>query len=111
MLNLAKAQNANATHFSPEILRSVHLRYSNYFMAEFKNELKGHIDDESIDAVFRMLSRIGKRSFSYEEFAACCTEHSDEKVCKNPRQLLEDMFEFSIIGNGYLGEHLKTGHS
>lgn len=104
LLNLAKAQNRNSTNFSPEILRTVDLSYSNYFMGELKNELKGHIDDEAIDEVFRMLSRIGKRSFVYDDVAAYCTEHSDIKACKNPKQLLEDMFEFSIIGNGYFDQ-------
>lgn len=101
LLNIARDLRPDADAFARPLLRRAEAKYSQYFLDEMKNELKGHIDDGTIGMAFQLLAGIGTRNFAFEDVDAYCRERFDDTSCANLKPLFALLFEFSVVGNGF----------
>ncbi len=71
--------------------------YSKWFKEEFGNEVLVEIPE--IDWVWKILSDIRKQVFSRDEFVASFAKFSAQIVDKSSIELLNYLYNFSIVGN------------
>lgn len=104
-LNLALTQAKNRLRSEPDSIdkvinsdmHSIRKKYSQYLFEELKDELTGSYSE--YDYYLEILRDIHKMTFSYEDFAQSYkTISARHSLQSNPTQVLERLFEFSIIG-------------
>lgn len=69
----------------------------NYFLEELKNELTGFFNDQVINALPVLLSRIGSREFSFARWRVEFMKESDLKN-EDPKRIIDTLFENSYVG-------------
>jgi hypothetical protein len=82
--------------------------YSSSLLREFDDEVHKHIPN--YERYIDIIKKIGKSKFSYQDFENTYEVIKDRVgIDKDPLQILQDLFTFSIIGNYMIGG--KTGGS
>jgi cold shock CspA family protein len=75
--------------------------FSNYFMSELIDESYPVINE--IADVFKVLRRLGKQTFSYNDFMGCYQDYLNDAKTENKsihcKEILNVLFYFSVIGN------------
>jgi len=103
-----KKNNRKDNIFRNEDITDAKNMYSNNLYDEFCDEIFKHLGDFKI--YFKIIKDIGKNKFSYEEFQESYGKFSKEMNDKiNCVDLLNRLFEFSIVGNYRVGG--KSGGS
>lgn len=78
-------------------VNSARPNYSEYLFAELEDEMHKHI--EGFDNVFELLRDLQAVTFDLDEFEEICSARSD--IVPNgytARQILQELFEFSVVG-------------
>lgn len=82
------------------MLQSILYNYSNdYFVIAMQDELTGFFPDVAVTALPTVLSNMGQRLFSAEEFKTECSKHREFDDVDST-ELLKKMFN-----DGYIGQH------
>lgn len=89
-----------------EMLTAIKIYSKEYFIEEMKNEITGFVNDELINILPSVFSKIGKRAFNFIEFKKITSEQplSREYSDSDIKYLLQLLFE-----SGYMGQIIKTG--
>lgn len=88
------------TKISENMLQSVLYNFSNsYFVPAMQDELTGFFPDDAVTVLPTVLSKLGQRYFSLEEFSIECEKHKEFNGV-DTTQLLTKMFN-----DGYIGQH------
>lgn len=74
-------------------------KYSSYLKREIKSELIGHVSDKNIDHYFTLLTKIGKRAFSYDLASQKFDELELEAKGINLKEILSNLFKAGAICN------------
>ncbi|GEM_PF-590181 len=103
ILNVYKQRRRSAKpeslpeRFTSDIIYAARDEYSQYFSDEITNEIQNHYLDHRI--YFEILQQIGYQVFSREQFLEAYGKWKDRlKENWRPEEILECLYEFSIIG-------------
>ena len=89
-----------------EMQTAIKIYSKEYFIEEMKNEITGFVNDELINILPSVFSKIGKRAFKFTEFKKIISEQplNMEYTDSDIKYLLQLLFE-----SGYMGQIIKTG--
>ena len=92
-----KSDPERGSAFSNEDIASARKEYSDYLLHELQDEIFKHIDGH--ERYFDVLRELEALKFDMEEFQAACKKRADLiKADTHPKDILAELFEFSIIG-------------
>lgn len=100
-MNLLKEKKPSIDTIRIDDLSEIEVFYSGYLKRDIRNELVAHFSERYIDDLFILLKLNRRKSFSFAQILA--TYNSSKQRLKIPdlKKALEDMYEYSIIGNYY----------
>lgn len=82
------------------MVKDAETEYSSKFWNEIKNELSFYHSEEYIEEILKLLSSIGKPSFSYNELELYFENHREYyPEISDIRALVDELYKFGIIGN------------
>lgn len=97
-----KQRNAMENKFLNEDIINAKEEYSENFLEEFEDEIHKHLVD--FDMYLDIIKRIGKVKFPYSDFENQVRMNERKlKGEKDPLTILEQLYEFSVIGNYLIG--------
>lgn len=105
-LRILQNSNMERDSFEYSEFNRLERDYSICFLDECKDGLVGHFSQEEIDLFFRLLKKIGKPEFTYEELESIRRKNPRFEPLGDLEDILEQMFDFDIIGN----RNIKTRH-
>lgn len=83
-----------------KMVKDAETEYSSKFWNEIKNELSFYHSEEYIEEILKLLSSIGKPSFSYNELELYFENHREYyPEISDIRALVDELYKFGIIGN------------
>ncbi|RXJ74322.1 hypothetical protein CS022_04535 [Veronia nyctiphanis] len=87
------------SRFESDLFVRVLPTYSGYLKREITSELAGHLDKNTIDAMFTMLRRNVRRRFNYEKIKSVFEMCKFEDTSYNLDNFLSNLFDVGAIGN------------
>lgn len=100
-LKFIKEKYPNGHHFRNDYIIDLEIKYSEYFLDELRNELKGHLKDREIEEGFSLLRQFHKKHFSYEEIKQYYQKNKERYASLNLDLILKTFFKFGAIGNSW----------
>lgn len=101
-----KRKSAKGNYFLNEDIINAKEDYSSNLYDEFIDEIHKHLENHEI--YFEILKKMGKIRFTYDEFLIVYEKHKNKLNGEDPEMILNNLFDFSIIGNYKIGG-VKSG--
>ncbi len=97
ILGMYKQNGAKSDKFANEDIAAARREYSDYLLRELTDEVFKHIEGHS--RLFDLLRELEAVQFDMDDFETACTTRSD-LVPKEmtPKEILGELFEFSMVG-------------
>lgn len=89
----------NSKYFGDKGFLELEGLYSEYFVKEIRNELKGHLSDLEIDESLLMLKQYKKANFYYKDIKEYYKERVELYPSIKLEKTLKVLFDFGLLGN------------
>lgn len=99
-LNIIKEQNPDSLAFQPSFYRDAMARYSQYFIGEFKNELKIYYEPATIEQIFDLISDFNKPQFMYNEINDFYQKNKGQyDKISDLKIVITSLYKIGLLGN------------
>lgn len=99
-MNIIKEQNPDSLAFQPSFYRDAMARYSQYFIGEFKNELKIYYEPATIEQIFDLISDFNKPQFMYNEINDFYQKNKGQyDKISDLKAVITDLYKIGLLGN------------